>query len=51
MLKVIRENVINSIIEIREKSKILKEMEASKAIKIVGTMHNIATGEIDFFEL
>ncbi len=48
--KVSKQNVFLAIKEIRDKSKILKEMESSRAINILGAMHNLETGEVEFFK-
>jgi carbonic anhydrase len=46
---VAEENVKLSIQEIRQKSDILREMEKSSSIKIVGGMYDISTGRVRFF--
>ncbi|WP_343694315.1 carbonic anhydrase family protein [Flavobacterium sp.] len=43
-----KNNVINTIKTIREKSPILKEMEDKGQIKIVGAYYNMQTGKVDF---
>ena len=43
-------NVKKTIEQILEKSPILKEMLAAGEIGIVGGVHNITTGEVDFYE-
>ncbi|PTM01770.1 MAG: carbonic anhydrase [Candidatus Arcticimaribacter sp.] len=43
-------NVLMTIDNIRNQSPILKEMEADGAIKIVGGMYDIATGNVNFYE-
>ncbi|MDB4016039.1 carbonic anhydrase family protein [Flavobacteriaceae bacterium] len=43
-------NVLMTIDNIRSQSSILKEMEADGAIKIVGGMYDIATGNVNFYE-
>ena len=43
-------NVLMTIDNIRSQSPILKEMEADCAIKIVGGMYDIATGNVNFYE-
>ena len=43
-------NVLMTIDNIRSQSPILKEMEADGAIKIVGGMYDIATGNVNFYE-
>lgn len=45
-----RKNVVVTIEKMREMSPILKEMEDSGAIKIVGCIYDIKTGEVEFFE-
>ncbi|WP_316818188.1 carbonic anhydrase family protein [Pedobacter nyackensis] len=42
------ENIKLSILNIREKSPILKEMEAKAEIKIVGAIYKMETGKVDF---
>lgn len=42
------ENVFNSIREIRNRSSVLREMEAVGEIKIVGAFYHIETGVVDF---
>ena len=41
-------NIKNTIKNIREKSSILKEMEDSGDIKIIGAIYNMSTGKVDF---
>lgn len=48
---VLKENVSNSIKNIREGSSILKEMETNNEINIIGAFHNIESGIIEFFEV
>jgi len=43
------ENVKQSIIEIREKSPILAEMEKNGEIEIVGASYSVTTGKVEFF--
>lgn len=43
------ENVRNSIVEIRNKSSILKELEDKGKIKIIGGMYCVESGIVDFF--
>ena len=43
-------NVLMTIDNIRSQSPILKEMEADGAIKIVGGLYDIATGNVNFYE-
>ncbi len=45
---VTKQNVINTIAEIRKKSPILKEMEEKGEIKIVGGIYALANGEVHF---
>ncbi|WP_205529459.1 carbonic anhydrase family protein [Taibaiella koreensis] len=47
---VLKNNVINAIKTIKEKSPILKEMADSGAIKIVGAYYNIKTGAVTFLD-
>ena len=47
---VARKNVSLTIAKIREKSAVLKELESGGSIKIVGSMYNLETGVVDFFE-
>jgi carbonic anhydrase len=42
-------NVLITIENIRERSKILAEMEEKGEIKIVGAMYNVSTGGVDFY--
>ncbi|MBI1307035.1 MAG: carbonic anhydrase [Bacteroidetes bacterium] len=44
------DNVRNTIQEIHEKSPILKELEDSGAIRIVGAMYDMETGTVEFLE-
>ena len=48
--KVCDNNVENSIAEIRIKSPILKELEDRGAIRIIGGVYDMKTGEVDFFD-
>ncbi len=48
--KVSKQNVLLAIKEIRDKSKILNEMESSGAISILGAMHTLETGEVEFYK-
>ena len=43
-------NVTMAVAEIREKSPILKEMEDSGQIKIIGAYYDLYTGKVEFFE-
>lgn len=45
---VAQNNVRNTIVQIRAKSEILKEMEAKGEIKIVGAFYTLRTGELEF---
>lgn len=45
-----KDNVINAMNYIRENSAILKEMESSGQIDIVGGMYDVSTGVITFYE-
>ena len=47
--KVVDQNVLNSIKEIRTRSPILKEMEDDGLIKIVGAIYYISTGKVVFW--
>lgn len=47
---VAEENIKLAIKEIREKSSILNEMEKKGEIMIVGSMYNLETGKVDFFQ-
>lgn len=42
-------NVLLTIDNIRERSRILADMEKNKEILIVGAMYDISTGEVDFY--
>ena len=46
--QVCESNVKNTIEQIRQNSPILKEMEDSGQIKIVGAVYNMDTGEVTF---
>jgi carbonic anhydrase len=43
-------NVLLTIDNIRERSRILADMEKNKEILIVGAMYDISTGEVDFYK-
>jgi len=45
---VAKENVLDTIENIRSHSPILKEMEAKGAIKIIGGYYNLHTGAVEF---
>lgn len=47
---VCHENIVLTMNEIRQKSPILKEMEAQGEIMIVGGVYNMKTGKVDFLE-
>jgi carbonic anhydrase len=44
-----RKNVSLTIANIREKSSVLRDLESSGSIKIVGSMYNLETGVVEFF--
>lgn len=46
--KIATHNVQRTISEIRERSSIIAELENSGAIKIVGAMYDVATGQVQF---
>src|SRR3984957_9052347 len=43
-------NVVNVVQKIKKQSSILKEMEQSKQIRIVGGLHDLETGKVVFYE-
>jgi carbonic anhydrase len=45
---VARKNVSLTVANIREKSSVLRDLESSGAIKIVGSMYNLETGVVEF---
>src|SRR5246127_3111280 len=45
-----RKNVSLTIANIREKSSVLRDLESSGGIKIVGSMYNLETGVVEFLE-
>lgn len=45
-----KNNILNTISQIREKSEILRDMEAKGEIKIVGVFYVLRTGEIEFLK-
>jgi carbonic anhydrase len=47
---VVRENVKITVQNIRNQSSILKEMEASGEIKIIGAYYDMDNGEVTFYE-
>ena len=48
--RVSAKNVEITMENIRERSKVLSEMEEKGEIKIIGGMYNISTGAVDFYE-
>lgn len=48
---VARKNVELTIENIRKNSPVLKQMEAQKKIKIVGSMYHLSGGKVEFFEV
>lgn len=48
--KVAAHNVQHSVAQIRQKSRILAEMEAKQDIIITGAMYNVANGKVEFLE-
>lgn len=46
---VARKNVELTLAEIRSRSPVLSELEASKGVKIAGSMYDLETGVVDFF--
>jgi carbonic anhydrase len=42
-------NVSLTIANIQEKSSVLRDLESSGSIKIVGSMYNLETGVVEFF--
>ena len=49
VLAVTEANVRRTVAHLRAQSPILRELEHSGQIKIVGAMHDIATGQVTFF--
>jgi len=47
---VARTNVQNAVRNIRENSSTLRDLESTKAIKIIGAMYNLQTAAVAFFE-
>ena len=43
-------NVRRTVAKLREDSPILRELEQSGQIKIVGAIHDISTGQVTFFD-
>lgn len=48
--EVARLNVTNSVLEILEKSSIIKKLVGDGSVDIVPAMYNVATGEVDFYD-
>ncbi len=48
--RVSEENVIQTIGNIRERSRILYDMEQNGEIKIIGAMYDLSSGEVSFYE-
>ena len=46
---VARQNVSLTIANIRQRSSVLRDLESAGTIKIVGSMHNLETGTVEFF--
>ena len=47
---VAQNNIKNTIIQIRAKSEILKDMEVKGEIKIVGVFYTLRTGKLEFID-
>jgi len=45
---VAKKNVLMTIANIRDKSPVLRDLESSGSIKIVGSMYNLETGKVEF---
>ncbi|MDB9782688.1 carbonic anhydrase family protein [Winogradskyella sp.] len=45
-----KKNVEMTLVNIRERSEIIKEMEDNAEIKIIGAMYDIATGVVEFYD-
>jgi carbonic anhydrase len=43
-------NVRRTVAKIRQESPILRELEQSGQIKIVGAMHDISSGQVSFYD-
>ena len=48
--EVVKNNVLHTMNEIREKSSIIAEMEGNKEIKILGAVYNVENGTVEFLE-
>jgi carbonic anhydrase len=48
--EIAKQNVLNVMHEIKDKSKIISDLIDSGEVKIVGGMHDLKTGEVTFFE-
>jgi len=46
---VARENVVMTIANVRQRSPVLRDLEAAGTIKIAGSMYNLETGVVEFF--
>lgn len=47
--KVSRLNVDKSLMEVRHRSKILRDLEISGELRIIGAMYDITTGQVEFY--
>ena len=45
-----KKNVEMTLVNIRQRSEIIKEMEDNAEIKIIGAMYDIATGVVEFYD-
>ena len=45
-----KKNVEMTLVNIRERSEIIKEMEDNAEIKIIGAMYDIATGVVEYYD-
>ena len=48
--KIAKQNVINQLKEILANSSVISDLVANKSIYLVGAMHHIGTGEIEYFD-
>ncbi|HMJ48901.1 MAG TPA: carbonic anhydrase, partial [Ferruginibacter sp.] len=48
--KVTEKNVFLTVQKVREQSSILKEMEETKQIKIIGGLYDVDSGQVTFYE-
>jgi carbonic anhydrase len=48
--EVCQHNVLNTISEIRKRSEILKDLEDSGKIKIIGAIYDMDSGKVDFLK-